>query len=102
MRSDAQDAQALREMGDRLRDKLGSGVVVLGSVFNGRPGLLAMVTPDLVERGFDAGAIVNEAARVMGGGGGGQPRLAQAGGKDASKLDDALAAVSDIVTRQAG
>ena len=87
-------------MGDRLRDKLGSGVVVLGSTFNGRPGLLAMVTPDLVERGLDAGAIVNEAARVMGGGGGGQPRLAQAGGKDASKLDDALAAVADIVTRQ--
>ena len=102
VRSDAPDAQALREMGDRLRDKLGSGVVVLGSVFNGRPGLLAMVTPDLVERGLDAGAIVNEAARVMGGGGGGQPRLAQAGGKDASKLDDALAAVADIVTRQTG
>ncbi|MCY4447600.1 MAG: alanine--tRNA ligase [Chloroflexi bacterium] len=102
VRSDAPDAQTLREMGDRLRDKLGSGVVVLGSVFNGRPGLLAMVTPDLVERGLDAGAIVNEAARVMGGGGGGQPRLAQAGGKDASKLDDALAAVADIVTRQTG
>ena len=102
VQSDAPDAQALREMGDRLRDKLGSGVVVLGSVFNGRPGLLAMVTPDLVERGFDAGAIVNEAARVMGGGGGGQPRLAQAGGKDASKLGDALAAVADIVTRQTG
>ncbi len=100
VRSDAPDAQALREMGDRLRDKLGSGVVVLGSVFNGRPGLLAMVTPDLVERGFDAGAIVNEAARVMGGGGGGQPRLAQAGGRDASRLGDALAAVADIVHRQ--
>ena len=66
VRSDASDAQALREMGDRLRDKLGSGVVVLGSVFNGRPGLLAMVTPDLVERGFDAGAIVNEAAKSDG------------------------------------
>lgn len=102
VRSDAPDAEALRELGDRLRDKLGSGVVVLGSVFNGRPGLLAMVTPDLVERGFDAGAIVNEAARVMGGGGGGQPRLAQAGGRDASRLDDALASVADIVAQQAG
>ena len=100
VRSDASDAQALREMGDRLRDKVGSGVVVLGSVFNGRPGLLAMVTPDLVERGFDAGAIVNEAAKVMGGGGGGQPRLAQAGGRDASRLGEALAAVADIVQRQ--
>ena len=102
VQSDAPDAQALRELGDRLRDKLGSGVVVLGSVFNGRPGLLAMVTPDLVERGFDAGAIVNEAAKAMGGGGGGQPRLAQAGGKDASRLGDALAAVVGIVERQAG
>ncbi|MDE2884879.1 MAG: alanine--tRNA ligase [Chloroflexota bacterium] len=102
VRSDAPDAQALREMGDRLRDKLGSGVVVLGSVFNGRPGLLAMVTPDLVERGFDARAIVNEAARVMGGGGGGQPRLAQAGGRDASRLGDALEAVADVVRRQTG
>ena len=100
VRSDASDAQALREMGDRLRDKLGSGVVVLGSVFNGRPGLLAMVTSDLVERGFDAGAIVNEAAKVMGGGGGGQPRLAQAGGRDASRLGEALAAVADIVQGQ--
>ena len=102
VRSDAPDAEALRELGDRLRDKLGSGVVVLGSVFNGRPGLLAMVTPDLVERGFDAGAIVNTAAKVMGGGGGGQPRLAQAGGRDASRLDDALAAVAGIVEQQAG
>ena len=55
VRSDAPDAEALRELGDRLRDKLGSGVVVLGSVSNGRPGLLAMVTPDLVERGVQRG-----------------------------------------------
>ena len=102
VQSDAPDAQALRELGDRLRDKLGSGVVVLGSVFNGRPGLLAMVTPDLVDRGFDAGAIVDTAAKVMGGGGGGQPRLAQAGGKDASRLGEALEAVAGIVERQAG
>ncbi len=102
VQSDAPDAQALRELGDRLRDKLGSGVVVLGSVFNGRPGLLAMVTPDLVDRGFDAGAIVDTAAKVMGGGGGGQPRLAQAGGKDASRLGEALKAVAGIVERQAG
>ncbi len=102
VQSDAPDAQALRELGDRLRDKLGSGVVVLGSVFNGRPGLLAMVTPDLVERGFDAGAIVNAAAKVMGGGGGGQARLAQAGGRDASRLGDALASVAGIVEQQAG
>ena len=80
VRSDAPDAQSLREMGDRLRDKLGSGVVVLGSVFNGRPGLLAMVTPDLVERGLDAGI-----HRQRGGAGDGRrrrrPAAAGAGGR---------------------
>ena len=99
-RSGAADAGALREMGDRLRDKIGSGVVVLGGVFNDRPGLLAMVTDDLVERGLNAGAIVDAAAREMGGRGGGQARLAQAGGKDASRLDAALAAVAGVVAQQ--
>ncbi len=101
-RSDATSADELREMGDWLRDKLGSAVVALGGVFNGRPAIIAMVTQDLVERGLDAGAIVREAARRMDGGGGGQPRLAQAGGKDAAKLDDALAGVVEAVKRQAG
>ncbi|MCI0816174.1 MAG: alanine--tRNA ligase, partial [Chloroflexi bacterium] len=88
----AADADAMREMGDWLRDKLGSAVVVLGGVFGDRPSLLAMVTQDLVERGYDAGDIVRAAARPIGGGGGGRPQLAQAGGKDASKLADALEA----------
>ena len=99
-RIDAADAGALREMGDRLRDKIGSGVVALGGALNDRPALLAMVTDDLVERGLSAGEIVDEAAREMGGRGGGQPRLAQAGGKDASRLDAAIAAVPGIVARR--
>ncbi len=101
-RSIAASADELREMGDWLRDKLGSAVVALGAVFNERPAIVAMVTPDLVERGLDAGAIVREAAKRMGGGGGGQPRLAQAGGKNPAQLDDALAAVAEAVERQAG
>ena len=101
-RSAASNPDTLRETGDWLRDRLGSAVVVLGGVFNGRPSLVAMVTQDLVDKGLDAGVIVGEAARKMGGGGGGQPRLAQAGGKDTSRLDDALAAVADAVRRQAG
>ncbi len=100
-RSSAASPEGLRALGDWLRDKLGSAVVALGSVLNGRPAIIAMVTQDLVDRGLDAGAIVREAARRMDGGGGGQPRLAQAGGKDASKLDDALASVAAIVERQA-
>ena len=99
-RIDAADAGALREMGDRLRDKIGSGVVALGSALNDRPALLAIVTDDLVERGLSAGEIVDEAAREMGGRGGGQARLAQAGGKDASRLGAALAAVPGIVARR--
>jgi alanyl-tRNA synthetase len=87
----------LREMSDWFRDRLKSGVVVLGAVMNKRPSLIAAVTPDLVERGLDAGKIVRQAARVVGGGGGGKPTLAEAGGKDASKLPEALASVRQIV-----
>lgn len=102
VRSATKDAEGLREIGDRLRDKLGSAVVVLGGVVNGRPVLMAMVTDDLVSRGLHAGHIVREAAKYMDGGGGGQPRLAQAGGKDAAKLDDAIAEAVQVVKRQAG
>ena len=100
-RSGAPNADVLRETGDWLRDKLGSAVVVLGAVFNGRPALIAMVTQDLVDRGLDASDIVRASAKLMGGGGGGQARLAQAGGRDASKLDEALAGAVDAVKRQA-
>ena len=102
VRSATKDAEGLREIGDRLRDKLGSAVVVLGGVVNGRPVLMAMVTDDLVSRGLHAGHIVREAAKYMDGGGGGQPRLAQAGGKDAAKLDDAIAEAVRVAKRQAG
>jgi alanyl-tRNA synthetase len=80
----------LREMGDILRDRLRSAVIVLATVYNGKPGFLAMVTPDLVARGVHAGDIINQVAKVAGGGGGGKAAMAQAGGKDASKVDEAL------------
>ena len=92
------NADSLREMGDYLRDKLGSGVVVLGSVINDRPMLVAMVTNDLIEaRGLNAAEIARGAAKAVGGGGGGRAEVAQAGGRDASKLDDALALVPELV-----
>jgi alanyl-tRNA synthetase len=81
---------SLREMSDFLRDRLKSAVIVLGTVNEDRPAFLAVVTADLVARGYDAGKIVREAAKVTGGGGGGKPNLAQAGGKDKGKLDEAL------------
>jgi alanyl-tRNA synthetase len=80
----------LREMTDWFRDRLGSGVVVLGTVLAGRPALVAAVTSDLVERGVDAGRLVRGLAHMVGGGGGGKPTLAQAGGRDPNRLDDAL------------
>ncbi len=98
----AASADSLREVGDYLRDKLGSGVVVLGAVVNDRPMLVAMVTRDLIDsRGLNASDIARGAARVVGGGGGGRPDVAQAGGRDASKLDEALAQVPGLVREAA-
>ena len=97
-RAEAANADGLREMGDYLRDKLGSGVVVLGAVVNDRPMLVTMATQDLVQgRGVNAADIARAAARHVGGGGGGRPDVAQAGGRDASKLDEALQSVPNLV-----
>ncbi len=94
------DMEELRAMGDMLRDKLGSGVVALGSVKDGKLSLVCMVTKDLLDR-IKAGDIIKETAKIVGGGGGGRPDMAQAGGKDPSKLPAALERVYEIV-RQAG
>jgi alanyl-tRNA synthetase len=93
--------EALREVGDWLRDKLGGGIIVLGAVVNDRPTLLVMVSKDLVGRGLHAGDAVKEAAKVMGGGGGGQPEMAQAGGREPGKLEEALRKAVEVVARQA-
>jgi alanyl-tRNA synthetase len=89
--------ESLREMSDLLRDKLKSAVVVLGTVYEDKPAFLAAVTPDLVAKGYDAGKIVKQVAKVAGGGGGGKPDLAQAGGKDKKKLDEALNLVKGLI-----
>ncbi len=91
------DSDGLRDLTDRFRDKAGSGVAVLGTVNDGRPLLVAAVTKDLIDRGLHAGNIIREVAKVVGGGGGGRPNLAQAGGKDASKLPEALAIVPGLI-----
>jgi alanyl-tRNA synthetase len=87
------DADTLRALADRFRQKYPSGVCVLGSVSDGRPTVIAAVTEDLVKRGIHASELVKFVAAPLGGSGGGKPTLAQAGGKDASKLDEALAGV---------
>ncbi len=97
VRTTAANADGLREVGDWLRDKMGSGVIVLGSVIGERPLLVSMVTQDLVERGLDASVIARGAAKAIQGGGGGRPDVAQAGGRRAEGLDDALALVPGLV-----
>ncbi len=80
----------LRQIGDLLKERLGSAVIVLGAVWGDKPNFVAMVTPDLVARGLNAGQIVKQVAWVTGGGGGGRPGLGQAGGKDKEKLEEAI------------
>ncbi len=95
----AGSADAMREMGDWLKSKLSSGVIVLAAVHNDRPTIIAMVTPDLVLRGLHAGNIAKETASVVEGGGGGRPEIAQAGGRRADKLDEALRRVPEVVRK---
>ena len=89
--------QTLREMSDLLRERLKSAVIVLGSVYEDKPVFLAAVTPDLVAKGYNAGEIVKQVARVAGGSGGGKAQFAQAGGKYKDKLDEALRLVKSLV-----
>jgi len=97
-RIDGLDADGLRAVADTLRDRLGSGVVCVGSVVDGKVNLVAAVTTDLVKR-VQAGRLMQEVARAVGGRGGGRPDLAQGGGPDPSRLDDALKLVHDLVAR---
>ncbi len=97
LKVDAPDVGMLREMSDWFRDKLGSAVVVLGTVSDDKPLIIATVTDDLTKRGLHAGKIVKSVAQVVGGGGGGKPTMAQAGGKDVSRMDEALAKVDTLV-----
>jgi alanyl-tRNA synthetase len=87
---DADSPELLREMSDWYRERYHSGVAVLGAVINDKPALLVSVSQDLTKKGIDAGKLIREIAQVVGGSGGGKPTLAQAGGKDASKLGEAL------------
>ena len=91
--------KTLREMGDKIRDKLGSGIVVLGGEYQGKATLLAMVSKDLTGI-YKAGNIIKQVAALVGGTGGGRPDMAQAGGSNPDKLDEALDAVYEIVAAQ--
>ena len=101
---DAEDAPALRDTADKIRDKFAdkAAVVFLASNVGGKVLFTAMATKDAVDKGAHCGNIIREAAKICGGGGGGRPDMAQAGGKDASKLGEALKAVEDVLKDQIG
>ena len=96
-RTSANSAESMREMGDFIKTRLPSVIICLGAVVNANPLLVTMVSPDLVARGLHAGNLARDAARVMGGGGGGQPEMAQAGGRQADKLEDAIRQVAELI-----
>lgn len=94
------DMNSLRDLGDKLKNALGSGVIVLASIDNEKLYFVSMVTKDLVKKGIHAGNTIKEVAKITGGGGGGRPDMAQAGGKDLSKVKKALNMVPSIIEQQ--
>lgn len=94
------DANGMRTLGDQLKNKLGSGIVVLAGGAAGKVNLMVMATDDAVAKGAHAGNIVKAAAAACGGGGGGRPNMAQAGGKDASKIGEALEVAKETIAQQ--
>jgi alanyl-tRNA synthetase len=94
--------EQMRTQVDRLKQKAGSAVVVVGWADDGKVGLIAAVTDDLVKKGLHAGKLVGQVAKVVGGGGGGKPTMAQAGGKEPAKLAEALQLAQQLASEQLG
>ncbi|MDD4494182.1 MAG: alanine--tRNA ligase [Eubacteriales bacterium] len=97
---DGMDIQTLRNTGDTLKNMLGSGVVILASTDESKVNLVVTASADAVKRGIHAGSIIKEAAAVVGGGGGGRPDMAQAGGKEAGHINQALETAMDVLKKQ--
>ena len=101
-RMEGVDANGLRELGDSLKEKIGEGVIVLASVTDGKVQLMATATEGVMKRGAHAGNLIKGIAKLVGGGGGGRPNMAMAGGKDASGVDAALAEAEKVLEQQLG
>ena len=99
-RVEAADMEVLRQTGDMLRDKMGEGVVLLGAAGDEKVNFVVMVTESAMARGAHAGKLIKEVAQIAGGGGGGRPNMAQAGGKKPGKLDEALQKAAKILEKQ--
>ncbi len=100
VRADGVDMNGLRNLGDQLKEKLGEGVVVIASATDGKVSLLSMVTPKAQDAGAHAGNLIKAIAGLVGGGGGGRPNMAQAGGKNPEGIDAALAKAAEVVESQ--
>ncbi|MGN1166189.1 MAG: alanine--tRNA ligase [Lachnospiraceae bacterium] len=94
------DMNGLRDLGDQLKDKLGEGVIVLASSTGGKVSLMAMATKGAVDKGAHAGNLIKEIAGLVGGGGGGRPNMAQAGGKNPDGIDAAIAKAKEVLEKQ--
>ena len=94
------DMNGLRDLGDQLKEKIGEGVVVLAAVNGGKVNLLAMATDAAQKAGAHAGNLIKGVAAIVGGGGGGRPNMAQAGGKNPEKADEAVKAAAGILEQQ--
>ena len=97
---DGVDMNGLRDLGDQLKEKIGEGVVVLAAVNGGKVNLLAMATDAAQKAGAHAGNLIKGVAAIVGGGGGGRPNMAQAGGKNPEKADEAVKAAAGILEQQ--
>lgn len=94
------DMNGLRNLGDELKTKIGEGVVVLASALDGKVSLLAMATDEAIKKGAHAGNLIKEIASLVGGGGGGRPNMAQAGGKNPDGINDAMSKVIEVLEKQ--
>ena len=94
------DMNGLRDLGDQLKEKLGEGVVVIASSANDKVNLIAMATDDAMKKGAHAGNLIKGIAALVGGGGGGRPNMAQAGGKNPAGIPDAIAKVEEVLAEQ--
>lgn len=100
VRADGVDMNGLRNLGDQLKEKIGEGVVVIASVLDGKVNLMAAVTDEAQKKGAHAGNLIKAIAGLVGGGGGGRPNMAQAGGKNPAGIPAAIAEASKVLEDQ--
>lgn len=100
LKVDGVDMNGLRNLGDQLKEKIGNGVVVIASNMDGKVNLMATATDSVIKRGVHAGMLIKNISALVGGGGGGRPNMAQAGGKNPAGIDEALEKLKEVLAAQ--